>query len=322
MSTEPLSTEPMTDPQADREQIRSTFVERLERRAGERAFVACAGIDPSPAAVELLAADPSLNADRRVTVASRMERFGGMVVEAVRDTAVAIKPQVAWFETAGAPGIRALERVVEHARRAGLLVIMDAKRGDVAHSASAYAGAWLGTDATSGIPSDALTINASVGADAVRAMAHIAYERNAALYALVHTSNHDATFLQQAELTDGMQWWERVARIVAEVDMDVSGGQGVVGAVVGALHPDVFERARDLMPNAPFLVPGLGAQGGTPSDLEPLAAAGAPPVLVPTSRSLLPSEQMDTAGFRASVAAALADLQRSLDVLGNAARVG
>jgi orotidine-5'-phosphate decarboxylase len=313
---------PRTEGEADREQLRASFVDRLRRRAGERAFVACAGIDPSPAAVDLLAADPSLSTDRRVTAASRMERFGGMVVEAVRDSAVAIKPQIAWFETAGAPGIRALERVVEHARRAGLLVILDAKRGDIAHSAEAYATAWLGAEASSGICADALTVNASVGSESLAAMARIAHERAAALYALVHTSNLDAAVLQQAELASGGVWWEQVARMVDRVDREIAGSDGgVVGAVVGALHPDVFVRARELMPHAPLLVPGVGAQGGTADDLAPLASSDAPPVLVPTSRSLLPRERMATAGFRAAVAEAATALQRDLDALGNAARV-
>src|SRR5690606_38542979 len=106
--------------------------------------------DPSPAAVSLVAPEVS-RADSRIRRAGAMERFAGLVIESVRDYSVAIKPQIAWFETAGAPGIRALERTVAYARAAGLLVVLDAKRGDIPESARAYADAWLGESAASGI---------------------------------------------------------------------------------------------------------------------------------------------------------------------------
>ena len=120
----------------------ATFAQRLARRAGDRPFAACAGIDPSPQAVELITTNTIGPA--RVTRAAAMECFAGMVIEAVRDNAPAVKLQLAWFETAGAPGFRALERVLEFARRADMLVVIDGKRGDVPHSAAAYADAWLG----------------------------------------------------------------------------------------------------------------------------------------------------------------------------------
>lgn len=288
------------------------FAERLAIRAHGRPLVACAGIDPSPEAVALVArSQQPPRADRRVTAAAAMERFGGMVVEAVRDHVVAIKPQLAWFETAGAPGLRALERVVDHARRAGLLVILDTKRGDIAHSARAYADAWLGDDAGSGICGDAMTVHATVGADALHPMAQLAAERGAGLYALLHTSNPGAAQLQDAILHDGRHWWQVCGDVLAEVDASVGGG--VVGAVVGATQPAVVSRVRDILPNASLLLPGVGAQGAAVTDLAPVATPGAPPSLVPVSRALLPDTPLETAAFRHAVTTAAARLARELD---------
>lgn len=303
-----------------------TYAQRLARRAGNTTQALCAGIDPAPEATALLANPgpaarvsdgPGDGASARSTRASAMERFSGMVVEAVRDHASAVKFQLAWFETAGAPGLRALERSVEYARRADLLVVLDGKRGDIPHSAHAYADAWLGDDAASGICGDALTVNAAVGDDALTAMAEVAAARRCALYALLHTSNPGAARLQSvaAGSPADRPWWELLAQILGEVDQAC--GPSVVGAVVGATRPQLLDRVRELLPAAPLLLPGVGAQGGAPPlprTADPLAQAGsaAPVELITASRSLLPSEPMETAGFRFAVSAAAAELRAQL----------
>lgn len=296
---------------------RSSFVQRLARRAGGAPLALCAGIDPAPAALELLGplalGTPGQRA--RVATAGAIERFAGLVIESVRDHAVAVKPQVAWFEAAGAPGIRALERTIAFARTAGLLVVLDAKRGDIPHSAAAYADAWLGDGATSGAGVDAITINPATGRDAVEAMAEVAAQRHCALYALLYTSNPGAATLQAAELAVGGPWWHLLARELRDVDEQLGGG--IVGAVVGATRPGIVAEARELLPAAPLLLPGVGAQGGSQHDLAPLAEhPHAPTALVPTSRALLPSEPGGTHAFRFGVDAAAARLAASL------ARVG
>jgi orotidine-5'-phosphate decarboxylase len=160
---------------------------------------------------------------------------------------------------------------------------------------------------------DALTVNASIGIDALEAMGAIAAERHAALYALVLTSNPGATLLQGAHLDDGRPWWELLATEVAAVDARLGGG--VVGAVVGATRPHLLAPLRRLMPTAPLLLPGIGAQGGSADDLRDLAAAGSPatpPSLVVAARSLLPTEPLDTPAFRFAVTTAARDLAASL----------
>jgi orotidine-5'-phosphate decarboxylase len=300
---------------------RASFVDRLARRAADAPLAACVGIDPSPEALALLEGIPLGAPGRagRVTRAGAIERFAGLVVESARDHAVAVKPQVAWYEAAGTPGMRALERTIEFARTAGLLVVLDAKRGDVPHSAAAYAEAWLGDDASGGCGVDALTVNASIGADAVEAMARVAAERHAALYALLVTSNPGASTLQAATLADGRAWWQLLAAELARVDELVGGG--VVGAVVGATRPELLPNLRAALPAAPLLVPGIGAQGATTDDLGGLLAAGAPTSLVTASRSLLPRAPSGTLAFRNAVTVATQQLAKQLATAGDPAPV-
>lgn len=291
---------------------RASFVERVARRAGDAPLALCVGIDPAPAALALLEGIPVGVPGRtgRITRAGAIERLAGLLVESARDHAVAVKPQVAWFEAAGVPGMRALERTIEFARTAGVLVVLDAKRGDVPHTAAAYADAWLGDLAGGGAGVDALTINASIGGDSVEAMAAIAAERNTALYALLLTSNDGAATLQAAPLAGGDPWWQLLAAELARVDDAVGGG--VVGAVVGATRPELLGALRTAMPNAPLLVPGVGAQGGSASELDGLVVQGAPTSLVAVSRSLLPGEPCGTQAFRNAVTTAAQELAGTL----------
>jgi orotidine-5'-phosphate decarboxylase len=303
---------------------RATFVQRLARRAADAPLALCVGVDPSPDALELLGPLPpsSLGRPARITTAGAMERFAGLVIESARDHAAAVKPQVAWFESAGAPGMRALERTIEFARTAGLLIVLDAKRGDVPHTARAYADAWIGDTAGTGAGCDALTINASIGRDSVEAMAQVAADRHCALYALLHTSNPGAAALQAAPLADGRPWWHALADELAEVDAQLGGG--IVGAVVGATRPELLAEARALLPAAPLLLPGIGAQGGTVDALAPLveASAEAPTTLVVAARSLLPVEAAAISAFRHAVDSAAAALAAELARVGARVRVG
>ncbi len=296
----------------------ASFADRLARRSSDASLALCVGVDPSPAALELLdGVDLGARGGAgRATRAAAIERFAGLVVESARDHAVAIKPQVAWYEHAGAPGMRALERTIEFARTAGLLVVLDAKRGDVPHSAAAYADAWLGDEAAGGAGVDALTVNAAVGADALEAMARIAADRHAALYALLLTSNPGAGTLQHAELADGRAWWQLLADDLARVDAELGGG--IAGAVVGATRPELLAAARTAIPTSPLLVPGVGAQGGSVDELGGLLeqAPHAPTTLVAAARSLLPDDPSSTGAFRHAVTRAAEQLASQLSAAG------
>jgi orotidine-5'-phosphate decarboxylase len=238
------------------------------------------GLDPDPArvwpeAVEATAGVPSSPADgapaAAAAAADLVVAHCSALIAAAGPACVAVKPQLARFERLGAPGWAALDRGAAAARAAGLLVLADAKRGDIGVSAEAYADGLLG--AAPGLDADALTVNPYLGRDALEPF----LRTGRGIFVLVRTSNPGAADLQDLELADGGRLWERVARLVDELDAE---------AVVGATAPEHLERARELMPRATFLLPGVGAQGGRVEDLRPAFAPGPHGGLVTASRSI------------------------------------
>jgi orotidine-5'-phosphate decarboxylase len=258
--------------------VASSFRERLERLAAERRSVLCVGLDPRP---ELLPGEVFRGVrDGPAGLARAIERFCTGIVDAVAEHAVAIKPQLAFFEQAGQHGLAAAERVCEHARERGLLVIADGKRGDIGSTAEAYASAYLAPRGRSAPFADALTVNPYLGADSLEPFAAACRASGGLMFVLVRTSNPGGADIQELELADGSRVWERVARIVASF-------APVAGAVVGATQPGAVARARELMPDATFLLPGVGAQGGDVAALGPAFAPGPAGGLVSASRSVL-----------------------------------
>jgi orotidine-5'-phosphate decarboxylase len=210
------------------------------------------------------------------------------VVEAVADVAAAIKPQVAFFERHGARGLAALEEVMAAATDAGLLVIADAKRGDIDSTMAAYGEAWLGDGRP--LCADALTVTAYLGLGAMEDVIARAIESGRGLFVVVASSNPEGRLVQEAVTDDGTRVESSLLRSMAARNQSekLSTGRalGSLGAVVGATRTvgslDLAELA------GPFLVPGLGAQGATPADVRTLCA-GCPPhsVLASASRSVL-----------------------------------
>jgi orotidine-5'-phosphate decarboxylase len=214
------------------------------------------------------------------------------VLAAAGPACVAAKPQLACFERLGAPGWRALERAADAARAAGLLLIADGKRGDVPVSASAYAQAFFGETETpwgpvAGLRADALTANGLLGRDALEPLVEAAAATGAGLFVLVRTSNPGAADVLDLELADG-RLHEQLARLVAELGPRLAGSSGLsgAGAVVGATEPEHLARLRELMPAAIFLLPGVGAQGGSATDLGAAFTANPASALVTASRSI------------------------------------
>ena len=199
--------------------------------------------------------------------ASAVEAFARAVVDGVADLVPAVKPQSAFFEALGSAGVAALERVEAHARAAGLLVIEDAKRGDIGNTMAAYASAALGRVRLGDdveLPvhdADAVTVSPYLGPESLAPMIDVARTFGKGLFVLVRTSNPGS-----GEVQDGV--YERVAAMVDELGADGVGERGYadVGAVTGLTYPEEAPALRALMPNAILLVPGLGAQGGRPED--------------------------------------------------------
>jgi len=223
------------------------------------------------------------------------------VIDAAGPACVAVKPQVACFERLGADGWRALARTAEHARAAGLLVLADAKRGDIDISARRYAEAFLAPD---GLEADALTVSPYLGADSLAPFVDAARAAGAGLFVLVRTSNPGAADIQDLELAGGGRVWERCAQLVDGLgEAGPDSGLSEVGAVVGATAPEHLARARELMPRSVFLLPGIGAQGGRVEDLAPAFAPGRAAGLVTSSRSIVFAHERDGGAPEASARA-------------------
>jgi orotidine-5'-phosphate decarboxylase len=205
------------------------------------------------------------------------------LIDAAAEACVAIKPQLACFERLGAGGWTVLRETIEHAHAAGLLVIADGKRGDVPVTAAVYAEALVGLGA------DAFTANPLLGIDALEPL----IETGAGVFVLVRTSNAGAADVQDLELADGGRLWERLAAIVTQLGSPGASGLADVGAVLGATMPEHLARARELMPYAVFLLPGVGAQGGRVEDLAPAFAPGRAGGLVTASRSIARAHERD-----------------------------
>ena len=216
---------------------------------------------------------------------------------------VAVKPQLARFELLGAPGWATLEAVVEHARALGLLVIADGKRGDIDVTAQAYAGALFGgTDSPfgqiDGLGADLATVNPLMGRDAIVPFVSAARERGGGVLVLVRTSNPGAADIEDLALA-GV--WHRLGadrgagRRARARPASARRGLSDVGAVVGATEPGHLARARQLMPTATFLLPGVGAQGGSVEELAAAFAPGRAGGLVSASRSIADAHLKDDA---------------------------
>jgi orotidine-5'-phosphate decarboxylase len=279
------------------------YADRLVRRVDETRSVLCVGLDPRgpfPAACTR-----GLRAGRAGT-SRAMERYAITILDAVAPYAAAVKPQVAFFEALGGYGITALERVCAHAASLGVIVIADAKRGDIASTAEAYARSWVLARSGDEAPvADAVTVNPYLGRDSLEPfLAACADDRG--MYVLVRTSNPGSADLQGLQLAAGGEVWERVAAIVASVGEPLCGQTGLsaVGAVFGLTQPALLGRARSLMPRTPLLLPGFGAQGGDPRDaaaaFTPHPAAG----LVAASRSVIEAWRAEPGDWHTAVARA------------------
>jgi orotidine-5'-phosphate decarboxylase len=293
------SAAPLADAEASSAQTRTQrFGDRLAHQVAERRSQLVLGLDPDPArlwprAVESASGPaggelPAVRAARAVALHCRL------AIEAAGEHCVAIKPQVACFERLGAPGWSALVDTVARARERGLLVVADAKRGDIDVTAAAYGQAYFGETATpfGTVPSvgaDAMTVNPLLGADSLAPLVSAARGAGGGLFVLTRTSNPGAADVQELALAGGGTVSERIAAIVAELGAPSVAGAGLadVGAVVGATAPQWLERLRELMPHAPFLLPGVGAQGGKVEELAAAFAPGPAGGLISASRGIV-----------------------------------
>ena len=269
--------------------------EALERTAEARAELVRA---LGAAGAEVWGASTRLGSPAAVEAGAAVLAHSLALIDAAGPACVAAKPQLACFERLGPAGALALDAVCAHARAAGLLVLADGKRGDVPVSAATYAQALTGETPSPfgtvpGLGVDALTANPLIGRDALEPLVASARAAGAGVFVLVRTSNPGAGDLMDLPLAGGEPFWERLARLTA--DLGAAGGSGLadVGAVTGATAPEHLARMRELMPATPFLLPGVGAQGGDVRTLAPAFAPGRAGGLVTASRSIAQAHEQD-----------------------------
>jgi orotidine-5'-phosphate decarboxylase len=249
-----------------------TFGDRVAAEVERKRSQLIVGLDPIP---DLLP----------VELRGDVARFCGGIIDAVAPHAVAVKPQLAFFEALGAEGMAAFAETCTYARRAGLLVIADGKRGDIGSTARAYSAAYLEGEEPL---ADALTVNPYLGRESIEPYLAAARRQGAGIFCIVKTSNAGGD-IQDVALSDGRPLWQHVASLVADWGADLIGEHGLsaVGAVVGATHPRAVAEARKLMPQAVLLLPGVGTQGASAGDLARAFTSGPASALVNAARSVI-----------------------------------
>lgn len=218
--------------------------------------------------------------------------FNKEIVDHTFDLIPSVKPQIAMYEQFGIEGLKVYEKTVRYCQDKGLLVIGDAKRGDIGSTSAAYATAHLGkvkvgNSVCTAFNTEFLTVNPYLGTDGVKPFVDVCKAEDKGPFVLVKTSNPSSGEFQD-KLVDGRPVYELVADKVVEWGADcMDGAYSNVGAVVGATYPEMSAILRKLMPNTYFLVPGYGAQGGTAKDLKPCFNEDGLGAIVNSSRGII-----------------------------------
>jgi orotidine-5'-phosphate decarboxylase len=282
------------------------FADRVAAAAKVKGSCLCVGLDPR---WELLPRDlrerhghATLNA-----LAGAFEEFCLRVLDVVAPLVPIVKPQSAFFEACGPAGLVALQRIIQRARERGLITILDSKRNDIASTAQAYADAAFSGTLIEGVrhpvwEADALTINPYLGRDAVEPFLASARKNNCGVFVLVRTSNPGAGQFQDLRC-EGKPLYQHVAEAVGVWNRENLGqcGFGDVGAVVGATHPAELAAVRNLIPEAIFLIPGYGAQGGSAADCAAGFRADGLGAIVNSSRGITACFRPDQAHWEKAV---------------------
>jgi orotidine-5'-phosphate decarboxylase len=261
-----------------------TFGERLHRAVRERGPL-CVGIDPHAALLRAWGLSDDV---------AGLDRFAHTVVEALADRVAVLKPQSAFFERFGSPGIQVLESIIRQLRAAGALALLDVKRGDIGSTMAAYAGAYLDPDGP--LRADAITVSPYLGVGSLRPAFDAAAAHGAGVFVLALTSNPEGPTVQHAVTAGGRTVAQTVIDEISQLNEGAS-PLGSVGLVVGATIGDTGHDLSKV--NGPLLAPGLGAQGGTPDQLRAIFRESLQNVLPSYSREVL-SAGPDPAALRAA----------------------
>ncbi len=267
-----------------------TFSQRLFERIHQTNSRVCLGIDPRPEAHPLT--HPDRFDDDPAQVAKAVVYYFRAIIEATQDLVACYKPQAAFFEALGIPGLIALAQIIADIKARDIPLILDAKRGDIGSTADAYARSYLGDGVFS---SDALTVNPYLGSDGLKPFVDIAVKKDRGLFVLVKTSNPGSQDFQDVVTNDGRKLYELVADQINNLAEQTRGEAkySPIGAVVGATHPLELSALRQRLPHSIFLVPGYGAQGGTATDVAATFDNAGLGAIVNSSRGLTYQSQGD-----------------------------
>ncbi|MFF2878246.1 orotidine-5'-phosphate decarboxylase [Gottfriedia sp. NPDC057991] len=236
------------------------LIEHIQKK--ETALVV--GLDPNPKYFPYFLLESDATNEK---VCRAILKFNKLVIDAVHEHVVAVKPQLAYYEVYGSLGIEVLEKTIEYARLKNLIVIQDAKRGDIGSTSKAYAEAFLGTSKLSG---DMVTVNPFLGSDGYMPFIETANKYGKGIFLLIKTSNPSSFEIQDLKLENGEILYTNMAKEINKLALKTVGenNYSFIGAVVGATYPEEAMKIRQLMPHSIFLVPGLGVQGGKAEDMK------------------------------------------------------
>lgn len=250
------------------------MVKRLIEEITKKNAPIVAGLDPMPAYVpeHILREAFDKYGETLEGAAEAVFQFNKGIIDAIYDLVPAVKPQIAMYEQFGVPGIATFKKTVDYCKEKGLIVIADAKRGDIGSTSAAYATAHLGkvqvgSKSYSAFDADFVTVNPYLGSDGINPFIDVCKEENKGIFVLVKTSNPSSGEFQD-KVFEGRPLYELVAEKVAEWGSQcMDGTYSNVGCVIGATYPEMGKALRKIMPDNYILVPGYGAQGGTAKDL-------------------------------------------------------
>ncbi|MBF0192467.1 MAG: orotidine-5'-phosphate decarboxylase [Magnetococcales bacterium] len=296
------------------------FADRLIERAVRIDSRVIVGLDPEVERFPVFLRERLRDEPTEERLEETLFAFNRAIIEVTAPMAVGYKPQAAFYEQYGTAGHIALRRTLMLLRDLEIPIIMDGKRNDVAHTAKAYATAWLATHhpvfkTPNPWRADALTINGYLGKDGV--LPFLETNREAGLFVLAKTSNPSSGDLQDLELVSGGTVADKMAQLAEIWGRDSIGayGYGNVGIVVGATYPETAARLRRVAPHALFLMPGIGAQGGSLQSVTVAAGPQGVGAYAASSRGVMypfKPEELAGADWRAGLAGRVEEAARTL----------
>ena len=302
----------------------STLVEKIKKTNAP----ICVGLDPMMDYVPGFLLDQAIEEEGELNLKACAEavlKYNTAIIDATCDLIPSVKPQIAMYEQFGLPGLKANKKTVKYAKKKGLVVIGDIKRGDIGTTSAAYATGHIGMlkvrdKVLKTFDEDIVTVNPYLGTDGIKPFIDACNEFDRGMFILVKTSNKSSGEFQDRILSDtGKPLYETVGAKVNEwAEMSMDGDYSNIGAVVGATYPEMGKILRDIMPKSYILVPGYGAQGGKGEDLKPFFNADGLGAVVNSSRGIIAAYKQEKyakfgeANFAEAAREAVIDMQKDI----------